>query len=152
MGTGTPSTASEVLTLPRGRQLYKYIQQNMECISTGESTYWPADPNKTPDLLDFYICKDIRQSYLHVQSSTDLSSDHTPTILTISSEIILKEETQKLSTRYTNWEVFRNYINESSVLNMPLKNAEQIEAAVEHFNNMIQSAAWNATPITKKKN
>lgn len=35
---------------------------------------------------------------------------------------------------------------------MPLKNAEQIEAAVEHFNNMIQSAAWNATPITKKKN
>ncbi|GBP81063.1 Probable RNA-directed DNA polymerase from transposon BS [Eumeta japonica] len=46
------------------------------------SLHWPADPNKKPDLLDFYI-KNIPLSQLDVEESTDLSSDHTPVIVNV---------------------------------------------------------------------
>jgi len=142
---------SRIISL-RGRQLYKYIQlHNLECSSTGEPTHWPTDINKTPDLLDFYVHKGVNLNYLNVESVTDLSSDHTPTILTISTDIILKEETLRLINKHTDWERFKQNINETIVLDMPLKSAKQIKTAVEHLNNVIQSAAWKATPVIRKR-
>jgi hypothetical protein len=44
------------LTTTKGRELSKQIQnQKYSFLTTGTPTYWPRDPGKIPDLLDFYI-------------------------------------------------------------------------------------------------
>jgi exonuclease III len=50
---------SRLITL-KGRNLLHVIQHNnLNYLSTGEPTYWPADLNKNPELLDFAITNGI---------------------------------------------------------------------------------------------
>ena len=56
-------------------------------LSSNEPTYWPTDPNKLPDLLDFFVIKNISPSYTKISSSLELSSDHTSIIAVINSSI-----------------------------------------------------------------
>ena len=70
------------LISPRGRQLYHTIIANkLDFASCGTETYWPTNFNKSPDLIDFAIVKNIGSNECTVSSSYDLSSDHSPTIL-----------------------------------------------------------------------
>jgi hypothetical protein len=95
------------LITSKGRALYKAIQENnLNILSTGEPTYWPTDSNKIPDLLDFAITEGICDVYSTIESNLDLSSDHSPIIITISAHVIWKKAIPKLCTRETNWELF----------------------------------------------
>lgn len=68
---------------PKGRELLKAIQKNNVNITTGGGpTYWPTDPRKIPDLIDFFITKGINVAKISIQNSQDLSSDHSPIFLT----------------------------------------------------------------------
>lgn len=137
---------------PRGKQLYQAIQKNkLYVLSTGEPTYWPTDPHKIPDLLDFCVIKGISQHYLDIKSSLDLSSDHTPLIANVSSSVIVKHAPPTLHTRKTNWDTYRCLLNEKVNCNIPLKTEEQRETAIEHFTVSIQEAAWEATPTIFNK-
>jgi hypothetical protein len=79
------------LTTTKGRELSKIIwNQQYFFLSTGTPTYWPSDPDKIPDLLDFYITSSISTSYMAIVPSYDLSLDHTPVIATISTEVVNK--------------------------------------------------------------
>jgi hypothetical protein len=75
--------------------------------------------------------------------------DHTPIITTISTHITTHQKPPKLHNSQTNWEAFRNQIEENLRLNTPLKTAKDIEEATAEFNNVIQKAAWSATPDNK---
>jgi hypothetical protein len=80
------------LTTTKGRELSKLIQnQKYSFLTTGIPTYWPSDPGKIPDLLDFYITSGISPSYMGIASNYDLSSDHTPVIATVSTEPVNKK-------------------------------------------------------------
>jgi len=48
-----------------------------------------------PDLIDFGVVKRIPINSLHVETSFDLSSDHSPVITTMNSKIIPKTSAQK---------------------------------------------------------
>ncbi|KMQ87797.1 rna-directed dna polymerase from mobile element jockey-like protein, partial [Lasius niger] len=52
----------------RGKELYlagkKY---KSEFISSDSPTYWPSNPIKTPDLIDFFIVKEISSNYIIVE-------------------------------------------------------------------------------------
>lgn len=73
-----------ILTTTRGRQLKLSLEENkLNAISSAEPTYWPADPNKRPDLLDFFIVKGLSRIYLKAESRLDSNSDHTPVFLTV---------------------------------------------------------------------
>lgn len=135
---------------PRGRSLLKTINDNnFQYVSTGEPSYWPTDPAKVPDLLDFFVTKGIPQTYIQVDSCLDLSSDHSPVIATLSSSAILVDRPLRLSSNLTDWFVFRELVNNSLSLNVPLKTHDEIEEAVELFNNTIQKCAFQATPNPK---
>lgn len=137
---------------PRGRQLLTSINNNsLQYVSTGEPTYWPTDQQKVPDLLDFFVIKGISQTYIQIESSLDLSSDHSPIILTISSSVIKKEPPFSLSNNNTDWNHFRKLINENLSLKMSLKTTEEIETAVENFNSALQECALQASPHQKIK-
>jgi hypothetical protein len=62
------------LITPKGRNLLHAInRQNCKYLSTGEPIYWPSDPNKLPDLLDFFIFHGLTSNYMQVESNFELS-------------------------------------------------------------------------------
>lgn len=135
------------MILTRGRQLYaSVVENNLNCVSTGKPTYWPTDPQKVPDLLDFFITKGLPPHHLLAESATDLSSDHSPVILTISESLITAPPRLSLTSKYTDWEKFRENMEKEVCLNIPLKTQNDIELAVENMNRSIVSACTIATP------
>jgi endonuclease/exonuclease/phosphatase (EEP) superfamily protein YafD len=72
------------LTTPKDRNLLNVIQQNnLNYMSTGEPTYWPTNLNKMPDLADFAITKGILDICSSTKSNLDISSDHSPIVITL---------------------------------------------------------------------
>lgn len=135
------------LTTPKGKNLLKALTaQNCNYLSTGEPTYWPTDPNKLPDLLDFFIIKGVTSNYIQVESSLELSSDHTPVIATLSSHIINQLTPPTLISKNTDWVSFRNHIEENINLEIRIKSTDELDEATQNFTNLIQQAAWHSTP------
>jgi hypothetical protein len=135
------------LTTPRGRQLMAAINAHqLEHLSTGEPTYWPTDRSKIPDLLDFFVTKGISHNYLTVTSCLDLSSDHSPIIVSINSSIQFKDPPDTLHNKHTDWEQFRQNLNELLTQRIELKTSMDLDNAVAYFNNSVQAAARLATP------
>lgn len=141
------------LTNTKGRELYKAIKlQKCEAISTGKPTYWPSDTAKLPDLIDFFIFKKLSRNYMEITDSLDLSSDHSPILLTLHEQIIQKETNPLLCNIHTDWNLFKTEL-ENKQLNFeePL-NAEQLDNQVLNITTIIQEAAWKSTPkITNKQ-
>jgi hypothetical protein len=134
------------LITPRGRELFNTMEwNNLKYLSTGELTYWPSDRNKLPDLVDFCVTEGIPQVFAVAKSCFDLSSDHSPVLITLEAHALNQEKQSSLNNRHTNWDDFRKLINERLTLNVSLKTEEDIEAAVKFFNDTIQWAGWNAT-------
>lgn len=135
------------LANPRGRQLYRVlIDNNFDHLSTGEPTYWPTDMRKVPDVLDIFVIKGIPQCYLYVESNLDLSSDHSPVLATISTAVIKRQINKKLYNKHTDWNKYRNHINEHLSLDIPLLAPDDVDAAIDLINESIVSAAAYATP------
>jgi len=58
------------LTTAKGREVLRAIQETgCEAMSTGKPTYWLTDPGKIPDLIDFFIIKNIPAQYLQIEES-----------------------------------------------------------------------------------
>ena len=53
-------------------------------LSPRQLTYWPTDPRKNPDLIDFGITKNIDRGALSADISYDLCSDHLAIIVAYS--------------------------------------------------------------------
>lgn len=69
------------LIQPKGRNLARAMKiLALDYISTGESTYWPFDAAKIPDLIDFGIINDIPKKSIDIKSLLELSSDHSSII------------------------------------------------------------------------
>jgi hypothetical protein len=112
----------------------------------GEPTYWPSDRNKLADLVDFCVIKGIPQDFAVAKLYFDLSSDHSPVLITLTSHALNQEKQPSLSKRDTNCDDSRHLIKQGLTLNVFLKTEEDIEAAVKFFNDTVQWAGWNTTP------
>lgn len=135
------------LTNTRGRQLKTSIDRhNLNTISTPEPTSWPTDANKIPDVIDFFVVKGLSTKYFKPESCLDGSSDHSPVLLTFSNRVIEFEKRDSLYNHRTDWNSFREYIDEHISLNIRLKSAEDIDSAVMQITTLIQEACWKSTP------
>jgi hypothetical protein len=121
-------------------------RNNLKHQSTGEPTYWTSDRNKLPDLVDFCVTKGIPQDITEAKSCFDISSNHSPVLITLTSHALNQEKQPSISNSHTNWDDFRHLINQRLTLNVSLKTEEDIKAAVKVFNDTVQWAGWNATP------
>jgi hypothetical protein len=120
------------LISPRGREVLETMGENyLKHLSSREPTYWPSDRNKLPDLVDFCVTKVIPQDFATVKSRCDLSSDHSPVLVTLRTNAKNREKQPHLSNRHTNWDDFRHLVNEKLTLTVPLQSDENIEAAVK---------------------
>lgn len=137
------------LVTPRGRHLYQaMINNNLQQLSSGQPTYWPTDRNKTPDVIDFCVIKNISRNYLDIEHCLDLSSDHTPLLVTLQSQVKNKSPPPTLTSVRTNWNAFRDIVASRMKVSLPLKTEGEVDEAVEFLIRSIQQAAWSATPTT----
>ena len=127
------------------------METNCKFHSIGKPTYWPSDIRRFPDLIDFFVLKGISDNYIHVSEGIDLTSDHSPVILTISKTLIQRNELPKLTNKWTDWEGFRNDLENLVELQVPLKTPVQLEEEVDTFVTNIQQAAWSNMPIDTKR-
>ena len=135
------------LVSARGKNLLKSITtNNLNYLTTYEPTYWPTDTNKIPDLLDFFITKNISPRHVQINSSTELSSDHSPVIATVGSAIIENPPNGLIHNQLTNWQLFREVFNHSTSASISLKTKEDIETATEYLNTSIINAIRSSTP------
>ena len=128
------------------------LAMNLSHVSTGSPTYWPSDPNKLPDLIDFCVTKGIPKASIAAESSLDLSSDHTPIRVTLHTNIETSQPHSLLHNKNTNWTLFKTMLCENLNVNLPLKNSEDIEEAIKYLNSSIQNAAWGSTKHQTLKN
>jgi hypothetical protein len=119
-------------------------------LSTGEPTYCPTDTKKVPDLIDFCVIKGIPSHCLNAKSCLDLSSDHSPVLIALSTSTVECTKPPSLTNKDTNWNLFRQMLDNTIDLNIPLKTAIDIDEIVEHLTKSIQESAWYATPATNK--
>jgi hypothetical protein len=97
------------ITTTKCRELFNLSQvKNYSFLSTGHPTYWPTDPTKQPDLLDFFVTNGISSPYMDIESSYDLSSDHSPVITTISTSPIYIKPIPRLHNSRANWSTCQN--------------------------------------------
>ena len=122
------------------------ITNNLNYLATYEPTYWPTDTNKIPDLLDFFITKSISPRYVQINSSAELSSEHSPVIATVSSTIIENPPNGFIHNQLTNWQLFREVFNRSTSALISLKTNEDIETVTEYLNTSIINAIRFSTP------
>ena len=134
------------LVTVRGKNLLNLITNNLNYLTTYEPTYWPTDTNKIPDLLDFFITKNISSRYVQINSLVELSSDHTPVIATVSSRIIDNPPHGFIYNQLTNSQLFREAFNHSTTALISLKTNEDIETATEYLNTSIINAIRSSIP------
>lgn len=139
------------LTSSKGKELLEAANEyGCEFMSTGKPTYWPTDINKIPDLIDFFILKNVPTNYLQIEEGFDLNSDHSPILLTMSENIIKKENNPSLTNKFTDWESFKLSLEKKIKLSVPIRDEKQLDDEVELFVRNIQQAAWENTPDIKR--
>ncbi|KAL1448307.1 hypothetical protein WDU94_003690 [Cyamophila willieti] len=143
---------SSRLTNTKGRYLYNTMQRyKVEAISTGSPTHFPSDPNKKPDVIDFFIFKNLSANYMTIENNYDLSSDHSGIILTLSDNIILKTSNPILTNKRTDWKSFKLDLANKISLDVSLETPDQIDCELETLVEDIQYSAWDNTPDIAKK-
>ena len=119
-------------------------------ISTGKLTYWPTDRQKIPDLIDFFLIKNISPNYVNIEEGSDMNSDHSPILLTLHDRIIQLENNPYLVNKNTDWDGFKHEVSEKIELKGTVSCIDQLEEEVEKFIVTLQQASWNNTPVINK--
>ncbi|KMQ93980.1 rna-directed dna polymerase from mobile element jockey-like protein [Lasius niger] len=111
------------------------LENNLHPITTGEPTYWPTDRRKKPDVIDFCIVKGISVYQFKAESSFDLTSDHTPILITLNAIISKKDKPLTLCNAKTDWNLFKDSLNNQITCKIQLKTREEIETAIDIYHH-----------------
>lgn len=88
------------VTTTKEKELSQAIKDQMSrWHSNGKPTYWPSNINKIPDLLTFFISRNIAANFIKVEDVEEIISDHSP-ILLISEIVITRECNQTLTNKH----------------------------------------------------
>jgi hypothetical protein len=137
------------LTTPKGRELSRAINScHAEVATARKPTYWPSDTTKRPDLIDFFILQNLPLTHAEASNDHDLSSDHSPVILSLSEKVVRKKVKQNLYNRHTDWDLFRENVNAKIDLRIKIKTKSEIDVAIAEYTRTLQESAKAATPLS----
>lgn len=140
------------ITLTKGKNLLEAIREfNCKFISTGEPTYWPTNTQKKPDLIDFFITKNVKNEYFNIKSCFELSSDHSPIMLTYHSAVVLATKCKNIYNHKTDWDCFRELVEMNLTTNVSLKTENEVDSSIAFLNDVLLAAATESTPLIKQK-
>lgn len=81
----------------------------------------------------------------HVTNLNDPASDHTPVLLHIGAQPLLKQNRPTITPGITNWNTFREILSKKTLLNIKLKSSADIDSAINLLTNNIQNAAKDSS-------
>ena len=111
-------------------------------ISSEKPIYWPADPRKTPDIIDFFVLRRLSIcTFAYAETIVSLSSDHVLVLLTLNDKAVKMKTNQPLLNKHTNPEKYREELSYEIVSKIPLKTEAQVDEAVSNFAQLILEAA-----------
>lgn len=143
---------SSRLSNTRGRELKNSLDKNnLTSISTTEPTHWPTDPNRLPDVIDFFVTKGLSRLFHNIQTCLDVDTNHVPVMLTIGTTVINMESNLKLYNKFTDWNAFRDLIEERLELKIAIKTVDDIDDATRIITTTIQESCWTCTPEAKER-
>ena len=64
----------------------------------------------------------------------------------VSESVIEKINSHQLTNNKTNWELFKQLVEEKIELQVPIKSENEIEKEIDRLLDVIQSSAWESTP------
>lgn len=137
------------LITPKGKELYNTIiktKRKLTYVSPGRPTYWPADPKRIPDLIDFAITKGIPSNLISAVSLPDLSSDHSPVLLNLLQQPQVNEKPYRLTSNKTNWATFKKYVCAHTGALSSLSSEEDIDNLTSVLVSTLVAAAKVSTP------
>jgi len=120
------------------------------CFSNGHPIYWPADVNKQPDCINFFLAKGIARTQVEIKNYADLSSDHLPIIFQLSRPAILSKCYKHITNKYTDWDYFCEMLDEKIDLSYKISTSLVLEEAISTFTKIVQEAAITSTPTIKQ--
>lgn len=140
------------LVTPRGRKLFSCIlRSKLDVVSTGQPTYWPSDRQKMPDLIDFGIIKGIDRKIITASSSLELSSDHSPSIITMEGSPCTRTAGNQLPhPNLINWLKYKKYISTHIKTNVSLKNDIDIDRQIYTLTELMHGAIRAAVATNNK--
>ncbi len=120
-----------------GRILHKYIKNHTDLIADGpmSPTHFPARGHP-PDVLDIALFYKSSWTYC-IETINDLSSDHNPVLLTVNE---LSDPPPSKSRKKTDWTYFSHRVGEKLSINYSIKNAKELDSAVDNFAETIMSS------------
>lgn len=139
------------LTTTRGRVLHSACQR-FDChpIPPSGPTHWPADPNKIPDVIDFFVVKGIPSHNVKSECEEDLSTDYLPVLLTISNTPTRDAIPQSLVNKTTNWDRYRELVHENVNLNVRIQNQDDLDEKAENFSAILLQSIRQCTKYTNR--
>ncbi|KAH8355513.1 hypothetical protein KR093_010011, partial [Drosophila rubida] len=136
------------LVSPKGRQLYNALikpSNKLDCVSPGTPTYWPTDPRKLPDLIDFAVTKNIPRNLISANSLPDLSSDHSPVLFQLNLHPVAVDKPFRLTTNKTNWLKYKKYVSSHIELNPRMNDEVDINQSTNSLESVLVEAARMST-------
>src|SRR6476661_823461 len=136
------------LITPKGRALFNTISKmDLNVVASGQPTYWPTDHQKIPDVIDFGVVKNIPIETIHVEASLDLSSDHTPTIVTIMNPNRIVPPT---TATQINWLKYKKYLSTHCTENIALSTPDYVDRSIDNFDRFLKLAVQHSNIAPKK--
>jgi len=135
-----------LLVTPKGRQLYNAIikpNNKLDYVSPGSPTYWPTDLRKVPDLIDFAVTKNIPRSIIGANSLSDLSSDHSPVLITLLQSI-------KSTDHPLNWLKYKKYVSSHIKLTPHFNIEADIDCSTDALEEVFVEAATATLNTTRQ--
>jgi retron-type reverse transcriptase len=136
---------------PRGRALRNLLDHlgDINVIAPPGPTYIPDDNRHRPDVLDIALCRNLVFPVTAVNVN-DLSSDHTPVLLTIDAAPTTSLP-PAMTTVKTDWEKFRQLVSERFTPFREPADAAELDESVRQLHDLLSSSiADAAVPVPPK--
>uniref|UniRef100_A0A2H8TKI9 Putative RNA-directed DNA polymerase from transposon X-element n=1 Tax=Melanaphis sacchari TaxID=742174 RepID=A0A2H8TKI9_9HEMI len=136
---------------PRGLVLYNYTNlKSYNILAPPGPTYWPTSLRKKPDILDIFVSNTPSNLFLTTGNLLEPTSDHSAVLLTVSASPPIRSSAPKLFHSNTDRCRFHDLVDQNIDMKVSLKSPQEIDDAINKLTNVIQSAAWEATPTQAK--
>lgn len=130
----------------RGAALLQCIQaHNYNILATGSPTHFPTNTRHSPSGIDFGIYRGLKREQLNISSLHDLSSDHLPLVINLTSTPQTKPSKCYLLPLNANLRVFQQYLENYILLDTEIKSEADIDDCIQIFERNISMAAKSAT-------
>lgn len=139
------------LTTVKGKNMEEAVSMLQgNYISPGKPTFFPYNQQSQPDLLDFFVFKNVPLVDKTACDILDVKIDHAPVTLTIFETPILTVKSPSLTSHRTNWEEFREKLTSQIQPLDSINTREDLDRETELFVAQIQEAAIFCTPVAAK--